>query len=375
MAERPSAYVQKQPGDIIRSGDWNELQVRAREELQGHAHTGGGDGTPIPREGLAPGAVDGSRIDPESVVRIKALTLGGDLRVEGAASLKEITDLQSAVAKLGADKAERAGDSFAGGVSLGGSLSLNDNLLLLRSARDPNNGLGWFGGATAFAGASFDGPALFGYQGGALGTTQGGQAIALSWNTAGNIGIGLAAPSTDFRLDVNGPVRLGGSLTLGSSDVYFSRTDHDHTGIGNQAGWAAIENARSHDALMILGRAGTAHGRTVKLFDYLQVNGQLDVTDVLRAPSGGILGAIGIGTQEYGAVSYPYETIQMNPVHNLRLCFGGTQRFIFQTDGALRIDFNQGYWVFQTDGNLVKFNRSNQVVWALNYVSGKWGWT
>ena len=33
MADRPNPYVPKAPGDIIYSGDWNELQIQAREEL------------------------------------------------------------------------------------------------------------------------------------------------------------------------------------------------------------------------------------------------------------------------------------------------------------------------------------------------------
>ena len=70
----------------------------------------------------------------------------------------------------------------------------------------------------------------------------------------------------------------GTSLSLGNSDLYFTKTDHNHTGYGNADGFAAIENAKDHDALMILGRAHTGGIRTVKLWDYLQVNGNLEVT-------------------------------------------------------------------------------------------------
>jgi hypothetical protein len=89
-------------------------------------------------------------------------------------------------------------------------------------------------------------------------------------DVTGNVGIGTTGPQG--KLDVRGDIRAG------NSDVYFTRTDHNHTGIGNTAGFAAIENAANYDALMILGRAGTSRGRYVRLWDYLQVNGGMDVT-------------------------------------------------------------------------------------------------
>jgi hypothetical protein len=91
---------------------------------------------------------------------------------------------------------------------------------------------------------------------------------------SGNVGIGTNNPQA--KLEVNGAIRAG------NSDLYFTKTDHNHTGIGNTAGFAAIENAVNYDALMILGRAGTAKGRSVKLWDYLQVNGDLEVTSSVK---------------------------------------------------------------------------------------------
>ena len=78
MADRPDAYVRKEPGDPIRSGDWNELQIRAREELLNHRHTGKNQGVPIARAGIEPNAIDGSRIDPTAEVTVNTLTTGGD---------------------------------------------------------------------------------------------------------------------------------------------------------------------------------------------------------------------------------------------------------------------------------------------------------
>ncbi|XHX78800.1 MAG: hypothetical protein RBJ76_02385 [Stenomitos frigidus ULC029] len=96
--------------------------------------------------------------------------------------------------------------------------------------------------------------------------------------TGGNVGIGTTTPQG--KLEVSGDIRAG------NSDLYFTKIDHKHTGFGNTTGFAAIENASDYGALMILGRAGTAKGRYVRLWDYLQVNGGLDIT-----------GNVGIGTE------------------------------------------------------------------------------
>ncbi len=87
----------------------------------------------------------------------------------------------------------------------------------------------------------------------------------------GDVGIGTFNP--EAKLDVRGAIRAG------NSDIYFTKTDHNHSTIGNAAGIAAIENAADYNALMILGRTiiGTALHRRVRLWDFLQVNGNLEV--------------------------------------------------------------------------------------------------
>jgi len=96
--------------------------------------------------------------------------------------------------------------------------------------------------------------------------------------TTGNVGIGTATPQA--KLDVRGAIRAG------NSDLYFTRTDHDHTGIGNAAGFAAIENGANYDALMILGRTVSTNPlrRVVKLWDFLEVNGDVVVTGDITLP-------------------------------------------------------------------------------------------
>ena len=97
-------------------------------------------------------------------------------------------------------------------LDVAGNIRINDQNLFLRGGGDQNHAIGWFGGGKLFAGAALDGPAVFGFASGALGTTQGGQRIALHWNFNGNIGIGNSIPSG--RLQINGNADQGGTLHL-----------------------------------------------------------------------------------------------------------------------------------------------------------------
>jgi len=121
-------------------------------------------------------------------------------------------------------------------------------------------------------------------------TMTGSLTVQNNLTVTGNVGIGTNQPQG--KLDVQGDIRAG------NSDIYLTKTDHDYTGIGNTAGFAAIENAVNYDALMILGRAGTSKGRSVKLWDYLQVNGDLEVTGNITVGNGIVTGNVGIGTNE-----------------------------------------------------------------------------
>lgn len=94
---------------------------------------------------------------------------------------------------------------------------------------------------------------------------------------SGNVGVGTRSPV--------GKLHVQGSIVAGGSDIYFTETDHIHTGFGNTTGYAAIENAKNFNALMILGRStGIANeGRRVEVWDYLRVNGRFIQNSDLRA--------------------------------------------------------------------------------------------
>jgi hypothetical protein len=88
---------------------------------------------------------------------------------------------------------------------INGGMKMNYNSIYLAS--DHYHGLGYFNVYTTngnYANKIIDGPVLFGYSGGALGTNQGvNRNIALSWLANGNVGIGTSNPGL-YKLAVEG---------------------------------------------------------------------------------------------------------------------------------------------------------------------------
>jgi len=87
--------------------------------------------------------------------------------------------------------------------------NLNRTTLLLAGTGDVNHALRFSGAASLFAGLNLDGPVMYGFEGGGLGTTNGGERVALVWSASGNIGIGGAA--TTAKLSING---IAGSAAI-----------------------------------------------------------------------------------------------------------------------------------------------------------------
>jgi hypothetical protein len=97
--------------------------------------------------------------------------------------------------------------------------------------RDANHGLGWYGSGRPFNGINLDGPALYGFGGGALGSVNGStQNIALRWTNTGSIGIGTATPAE--KLDVVGNAKISGSLSVGGMGTFGGGAAAPTTGSG-----------------------------------------------------------------------------------------------------------------------------------------------
>lgn len=121
------------------------------------------------------------------------------------------TNAENALRALGADDSLRAINAVyaanAHALNASDISGLNDQEFRLRAASDDAHGIGWFGGSSSFRNTGFapDGPIVFGYAGGALGTSVNGNGvIALQWNGAGNVGIGTApgAGFSGYRLQL-----------------------------------------------------------------------------------------------------------------------------------------------------------------------------
>lgn len=93
-----------------------------------------------------------------------------------------------------------------------GNIRLSDNTLYFRGVGDNNHGVA-YRGVNPFAGQNIDGPVAFGWNGGALGSTNAGEKIALRWNEQGNIAIG--ANTFSEKLSVT-----NGKLSVETTSAY-----------------------------------------------------------------------------------------------------------------------------------------------------------
>ena len=134
-----------------------------------------------------------------------------------------------------------------------------------------------------------------------------------------------------------------GSIRTDNSDLYFSNTEHNYTGLGDQDGWAAIQNTKNYDALMILGRAHKDGRRIVKLYDYLGVEGELMVSQHTQLNRLAVSGNVDIGGLLTSAKSSywghdPYGDVIGAPVASIsRLEVGGFSDGTNKVPAVLRI--------------------------------------
>ena len=119
------------------------------------------------------------------------------------------------------------------------SLFMEDSTIALRTSGDFNHGLRYAGTGLEFASEAPDGPALFGYDGGVLGTTNGGESITAYWNASGQFGIGTTAPTRALHV-------------MGDQYLEANRPDFDlqHTGSGGFGGILAWADAGGRDMEM-----------------------------------------------------------------------------------------------------------------------------
>ncbi len=139
-------------------------------------------------------------------------------------------------------------------------LVLADYDLRLRTAGDPNHGLGWYGTSTStgtkpWLGQNIDGPVLYGNLGGVLGTKMGGARSVLNWTNDGNVGIGTSTPSANLHVAGSMKIDAANPLEFGAG-VSGKQTD------AGKIGYQVF----SADALDIVGAGTTNANRKIRFF-------------------------------------------------------------------------------------------------------------
>lgn len=100
---------------------------------------------------------------------------------------------------------------------------------------------------------------------------------------------------------------------------------------------------RAGNAAQLGGLLSQEYARAAHEHDAAYVNASGDtMTGLLAAGGGARLGQIAIGAAVHGALSWPYETIQLHPGHNLRVFFGDQQRMVLGNDGRLQMAQTNG---------------------------------
>ena len=103
------------------------------------------------------------------------------------------------------------------------SIETSNYDIRLSGIGDNNHGLGWYGASSSpknWLSQYVDGPVLYGFEGGVLGTKAGSPASILSWKRTGRVGINNTDPQ--HALDVNGTTRSEQFTYLASQIRYLT---------------------------------------------------------------------------------------------------------------------------------------------------------
>ena len=293
MPLTPASPFPKSKGDSLRSEDWNQL-VQEVQRLDTAKLDSSGDtieGSLTVKGALAIGLdtpkaplhISGGNWDVggnEGDIKIGSdthrLKIGvatgggnaGDVRIRAQGGTSRLM--------LGAGNSDTLtiqnnNANFSGNLSISGNLSFGSQVRQMLNLWGTQYGIGVQSSTQYFRTDNY----FAWYRGGSHNNSSFNAGGGVTQMVIRNDKVGIGTNNPQAKLDV-----IGG-IYAGNSDIYFTNTEHNHTGTGNKTGWAAIENSKNYDALMILGRAGTSRGRYVRLWDFLQVNGDVEVTKQL----------------------------------------------------------------------------------------------
>jgi type VI secretion system secreted protein VgrG len=169
-------------------------------------------------------ATNGIGINLNGSTPLSALHVNGTVRAtafqgDGSALTGSVSDsrLSTNVALRNANQTFTGQNSFTGPLSVNsvqsqGNFTLHQNDIFLKD--DDKHGLGYYGASKLFGVLGIDGPVLYGYSGGALGTkTFDTNLVSLLWNNSGNVTIG-ATNTPSARLDIFGSTIIRSNLVV-----------------------------------------------------------------------------------------------------------------------------------------------------------------
>jgi len=168
----------------------------------------GGTGTDAVSVGI------GTRTPAATLTVLNSIPATKGLTVQGAAS--QTANLQEWQDSSGAVMAS---------VNPSGNIRSYNKDIYFRDGVDVNHGLGWYGAGKLFATTSIDGPVLYGWTGGALGTMNGGQKVMLKWDNGSFDFYGysrfriLSSGSNSVCLDANNSISTCSSDARMKKDV------------------------------------------------------------------------------------------------------------------------------------------------------------